>query len=163
MAAPEITEARKLLHDFQFIDPTWCGSAFVLGWGQKLEIYIYPDEGKIAPRQLDILRALLNYPQDLRAEFERALFDYYQADVDGSYCEYGPDAKPIPGSGPPKLTEPSQVWSLIEGPEVYIKPFFKTPSAVEFELSFTCEWDPEHGLGVLYQDWQPVEFGGWDL
>ena len=34
---------------------------------------------------------------------------------------------------------------------------------IEFELSFTCEWDPEHGLGVLYQDWQPVEFGGWDL
>ena len=32
-----------------------------------------------------------------------------------------------------------------------------------FELSFNCEWDREHGLGVLFRDWQPIEFGGWDL
>lgn len=32
-----------------------------------------------------------------------------------------------------------------------------------FELSFNCEWNREHGLGVLYRDWQPVEFGDWDL
>ena len=82
--------------------------------------------------------------------------------MDGTYCEYGPDGRPIPGSGPPKLTEPSQVWPLIDGPEVYIKWFFRTPSAIEFELSFNCDWDREHALGVLFHDFQPVEFGDWD-
>jgi hypothetical protein len=61
------------------------------------------------------------------------------------------------------LSRPSEVWSLIDDPEVYIHWHFRTPSAVEFELSFNCEWDPEHGLGVRYRDWQPVHFGGWDL
>jgi len=68
-----------------------------------------------------------------------------------------------PASSPPKLTAASQIWSLIDGPTVYIKSFFRTPAVVEFELSFTCEWDPEHGLGVLYEDWHPVKIGGWDL
>ena len=163
MMAAGIAEAATLLRDFRFVDPWWGGAAFVPCWGAELDVCIDPDEGAITPRQLGILRALLDYPHDLRPEFERALFEYYQAEVDGTYCSYDEFAKPIPGSGPPKLTEPSQVWPLIDGPTVYIKPFFRTPSAVEFELSFNCEWDPEHGLGVLYQDWRPVEFGGWDF
>jgi hypothetical protein len=163
MATSAIAEARLLLRDFQYIDPTWCGTAFLPCWESELDIHIDPDEDRITPRQIAVLRELLNHPEDIRPEFERALFDYYQAEVDGSYCEYDSDAKPIPGSGPPKLTKPSQIWSLIDGPEVYIKSFFRTASAIEFELSFCCEWDPEHGLGVLYQDWHPVEIGGWDL
>jgi hypothetical protein len=29
--------------------------------------------------------------------------------------------------------------------------YFRTESAVELSLSFTCEWDREHGLGVSYR------------
>jgi hypothetical protein len=163
MVAPGVAEARTLLRRLRFIDPTWCGTALVPCWGSELEIHLKPEEDDITPRQLHVVRALLSRADDIRREFERALFAYYKADVDGSYCSYGAAGLPIPGSGPPKLTEPSQVWSLIDGPEIYIKPYLRTPSAVEFELSFTCEWDPEHGLGVLYQNWEPVEFGGWDL
>jgi Domain of unknown function (DUF6985) len=112
-------------------------------------------------RQLDTLWAILSYPHDLRATFERTLFDYYQAEIDGSYCEYGPGTQPIPGSGPPKLTELSQVWGLIDEPVVRIPHFFRTASAIEFKLCFNCEWDAEHGLGVRYRDWMPVKFGGW--
>jgi hypothetical protein len=163
MKTAGVAEAATLLHDFQFVDPTWYGTAFVPCWGNELEVYISPEESVISARQLAVLRAFLSYPRDLRPEFERALFDYYQAEVDGSYCSYDPQGKPIPGSGPPKLTDPAQVWSLIDGPEVYIPTYFRTESSIEFELSFVCEWDPEHGLGVLYRDWQPVKFGGWDL
>ena len=79
------------------------------------------------------------------------------------YCSYDDSGAPIPGSGPPKLSEPSQVWELIDEPVVCIPWIFRSESAVEFELSFNCEWDREHGLGVLYHDFRPVEFGGWDL
>jgi len=163
MDQPGVREAAELLRDFRFIDPPYCGTAFVPFWRGELEIYINPDESGITSRQLAVLRAVLSYPHDLRSAFERALFDYYQAEIDDLYCEYDSQGKPIPGSGPPKLSEPSQVWALIEGPDVCIPWLFRTPSAIEFELSFTCEWDPEHGLGVRYRDSQPVEFGGWDL
>ena len=163
MTPSGISEAAVLLRDFRFIDPTWAGTAFVPCWGSDLEVHIDPDEDEVTPRQVLVLRALLSHSGSIKPAFERALFKYYKADVEGSYCSYGPNGMPIPGSGPPKLTKASQVWSLINGPDVYIKPFFRTSAAVEFELCFTCEWDPEHGLGVLYRDWRPIEFGGWDL
>ena len=163
MHTPGADEARALLHSFEFVDPTWEGIAFVPFWGRELQVSIDPDEEGITPRQLSILRAILSYPRDLRPEFEQELFAYYQADVDGTYCSYDEHAQPIPGSGPPKLSEPSEVWGLIDEPVVCIPSYFRTPSAIEFELSFNCEWDREHGLGVLYRDWQPVEFGGWNL
>jgi hypothetical protein len=163
MDMPGANEAAGLLRDFQFVDPTWDGRAFVPFWGADLDVSIDPDEDGITPRQLAVLQAILGYPRDLRPEFERALFAYYQADVKDSYCSYDEHGRPIPGSGPPELTESSQVWVLIDEPVVRVPWIFRTASAVEFELCFNCEWDPEHGLGVLYRDWRPVEFGGWHL
>jgi len=163
MDKPGVAEAATLLRAFHFVDPMWAGVAFVPCWGRELEVSIDPDEEDISPRQLAILRAVLSYPQDLRSEFERELFAYYQADVDGTYCSYDEHAQPIPGSGPPKLMKPADVWGLIDDPVVCIPWIFGTETAIEFELSFNCVWDREHGLGVLYRDWQPVEFGGWDL
>jgi hypothetical protein len=57
MGASGTAEAASLLCDFQFIDPDWCGTAYVPFWGSELDIHIYPDEGGITPRQLDVLRA----------------------------------------------------------------------------------------------------------
>jgi hypothetical protein len=164
MKTPGAAEAAALLRDFRFIDPDWCGTAHVPLWGGELDVYVRSDEGdRVTARQLRVLRAVLAHPDDLRPEFERALFDYYRAEVEGSYCAYDPGGQPVPGSGPPKLSHPAQVWKHIDGPDLYIPEVFRTRSAVEFELSFTCDCDPEHGLGVLYRDWKPVEFGGWDL
>lgn len=159
----ETAEAASLLRDFEFVDPAWEGTAFVPLWGKELEVSIYPDEGRITPRQIAVLRAVLVYKHDLRPEFERQLFEYYLADVDGTYCSYDEDGQPVPGSGPPKLTTAAQVWGLIDDPFVRIPWIFHTETDIEFSLSFNCEWDREHGLEVAYRDWQPVEFGGWDL
>jgi hypothetical protein len=163
MDTPGVAEALTLVRDLHVVDPTWDGTVFVPLWGCELDFSIKPDEEGITPRQLTVLRAVLSYPRDLRPEFERALFAYYQADVDGTYCGYDEQARPIPGSGPRKLTDAAQVWGLIDDPVVCIPWIFRTELAVEFEMSFNCEWDREHGLGVLYRDWRPVKFGGWDL
>lgn len=162
MATTGVNEAAAMLRNFRFVDPTWDGTAFVPFWNSDLDISINPIDGAISRRQLKVLRAILDHATDLKQEFERALFDYYQADVDGSYASYD-DQGPIPGSGPPKLTKPAQVWKLIDDPVVSIPSYFRTKSAIEFELSFNCEWDREHGLGVRCRNWRPVEFGGWDL
>src|SRR5262245_6083910 len=107
MGTSGTAEAATLLRDFQFVDPTCEGPAFVQFWGRELDVSIDPDDGTITPRQLAVLRAILAYPHDLRPEFEQALFAYYQAEVDGSYCSYDEHAQPIAGSAPPKLSEPS--------------------------------------------------------
>ena len=163
MDTPGVREASRLLRDLHFIDPTWEGRAFVPFWGRELDVSISPDDEGITPRQLGVLQAIVSYPRDIHLEFERALFAYYQAEVEGTYCSYDEHARPIPGSGPAKLRRPSQVRELIDEPVVCIPSYFRTESAVEFELSFNCKWDREHGLGVLYWDWQPVEFGDWHL
>src|SRR5262249_18090449 len=116
MHTPGVAEAAMLLRDFHFVGPSWDGAAFVPFWGRELDVSIDPDEDGITPRQLAVLRAVLNHKQDLRPEFERALFAYYQADVDGTYCSYDEHARPIPGTGPAKLTEAAQVWGLIDDP-----------------------------------------------
>src|SRR5262249_2428213 len=94
---PGVSEACTLVPDLQFVNPTWDGTAFVPFWGRVLDVSIDPDEEGILPRQIEILRAILTHSHDLRPRFERALFDFYQAEIDGLYCEYGPDARPIPG------------------------------------------------------------------
>ena len=86
MDTPGVAEAAALLRDVHFVDPTWDGTAFVPFWGRDLDVSIDPDEEGITPRQLAILRAVLSYPRDLRPEFERTLFAYYRADMDGTYC-----------------------------------------------------------------------------
>ncbi|HET6248548.1 MAG TPA: hypothetical protein VFE47_12675 [Tepidisphaeraceae bacterium] len=134
-------------------------------WGGKeLAVNLDPGEAGFVPRQLAVLRALLQYPHDLRPAFESALFGHYKAEVEGSYSAYDPVAQnDLPHSGPPTLRQPPEVWLLIDDPEVYIHRHFHTQSAIEFELSFNCEWNPEDGLGARYEDWQPVHFGSWDL
>ena len=136
MDTPGVSEAAGLLRDFHFVDPTWEGAAFVPLWGSELDVSIHPDEEGITSRQLAVLRAVLGHAKDLRPEFEQALFAYYQADVEGSYCSYDEHSQPIPGSGPPKLNEPSQVWGLIDEPVVCIPRYFRTASAIEFLFSW---------------------------
>ena len=163
MDTPGAAEAAVLLRDFRFDDPMWVGRAFVPFWGCDLDVSIDPDDDGITARQLSVLRAVLTRPRNLRAGFGKALYAYYRDDVDGTYCSYDDRGVPIPGSGPPKLTAAAQVWDLIDEPVVCIPVYFHTRSGVEFQLSFNCEWDKEHGLGVSYRGWKPVEFGGRDL
>ena len=148
MNTPGVAEAATLLRDLEFVDPSWEGRAFVPSWDRELQVSIRPGDEGITPRQLTVLRAVLGYLQQLRSEFEWALFAYYRADVEGSYCSYDEHGRPIPGSGPPSLSEPSQVWGLIDEPAVCIPSYFRTPSAVEFELSFNCMWDEQLGYCI---------------
>ena len=87
-------EARKLIPDLSRDDLGWSGTAFVSCWGSELDIHLTSHDGVVEARQLDAVRALLSHAEDIRPVFERGLFDYYQADVDGTYCEYGPDGRP---------------------------------------------------------------------
>src|SRR5689334_2534909 len=139
---PRIAQVADALRAFEFVGPCWSGWAALPCWGGKeLAINLYPEDADLVPRQIEVLRAVLRHPQDLRPAFESALLAHYKAEVEGSYSAYDPVAqRGVPDSGPPTLSTPSEVWTLIDDPAVYIHWHFRTPSAVEFELSFNCEW-----------------------
>jgi len=72
----------------------------------------------------------------------------------------------IPNSGPPVLTNPSQVWSYDRRPRMWIDWHFHTPAAVEFKLTFNCNWGRRARLRGSIQggDMGTSEFsGGFDV
>jgi hypothetical protein len=157
-----IDEVVKLLPDLHFVGPCWSGHAFVPFWGETLEVNLdLMAEGQFSPWQVEVLKAILRYPHDLRGEFEQRLFAYYQKDVYDCIEFLDEDGTDVSDECAPRMDEPGQIWTLIEGPEVYIHCCFRSEPAIAFELAFTCTWDDEHGLGVRYRDWQIEYIGGW--
>jgi hypothetical protein len=47
--------------------------------------------------------------------------------------------------------------------ESIIVPFCFDPDSIEFGLVFDCSWDPSHGLGVLYKNFQFSKIGTFDI
>lgn len=164
---PRVAEAATLVSGLQRIGSSWGGWAALPCWGGKELHFNIDPEGEVADialRQLTVLRAVLQHPLDIRPAFQDALFEYYKAEIEGSYSAYDPVARrEIPNSGPPVLTNSSQVWPLIDDPEMWIDWHFRTPTAIGFELTFNCDWDEEHGLGVQFSNWAAVKFGGFDV
>src|SRR5258706_15205065 len=85
---PRVAQAATLLPGLQK-DGAWWDSWGVLPcWGGKeLHFNIDPEDeaADLAPRQVSILRAMLQHTRDLRSAFEEALFGYYKAEIEGSY------------------------------------------------------------------------------
>ncbi len=164
MTTVPIEQAAGLLKGLHYVGPCWAGTAFVPFWGDTLEVNLDPaGEGRVTPRQLRILRAVLSYPRDLKGEFQRRLFEHYRQHVYGRIEFLDEDDGDVTDQCAPRLEEAGQVWGLIEGPGVFIRPCCRAEdeAAVTFELDFTCSWDEEHGLGVRYRDWEVVRVGGW--
>jgi len=110
------------------------------------------------------MRAVLDYPHDLRELVETSVFDFYKKQVHGTIGFFGSpeEVQKAVEQCVPELTESSQVWKLIRGAEIWISEFYKAEDdgVVEFKMTFTCSWDDEHGLGLKFRDWKIVDFGG---
>lgn len=147
------------LRDYCLEANCWTGVAHVPFWRGDLPVWL-PTYGKEpTPRQVRIVRAVLDYPHDLRGLVERSVFDHYQEHVYGAIDFGSPEDDQ---ECAPQLTESRQIWKLISGAELWIKSVHRDEheAAVEFALKFYCTWDEEHGLGVRFRDWQIVRIGG---
>jgi hypothetical protein len=148
---PHAADAASLLSGFEREEFWWVGWAAIPGWGRTelpLHLELEDGAGDLAPRQVAILRALLKHAEDLRAGFERALFAYYKAEIEATL-----------DADTPRPAAPSDMWSLIGDAAIWIGWYFRTPTAIEFKMTFNCAWDEEHGLGVRFVDWTPAAFG----
>jgi hypothetical protein len=147
------------LRDYHLDGGFWTAVAYIPFWKGELPVWFLTYDTELTPRQIRIVRAILDYPHDLRGLLEKSVFDYYQEHVFGA-IDFG-DTETEQQCAP-RLTEPSQIWKLVPGADIWISEFHKKEheEAVEFKMTFACSWDDEHGLGVQFRDWQIVNFGG---
>jgi hypothetical protein len=90
MSTPE-----ELLRGFTF-EPgldQWETERQVPCWGGTLPVRIAAPAGGPSPQQVEVLRAVLARPGDLRGEVEQAVFGYYKQNVEETtgYFERGAD------------------------------------------------------------------------
>lgn len=144
-------------------EDVWIARAKVPCWGnESLTIRLPTEEegAEASERQLAALAALLAHEGDLRPQFEREVFRYYAGVVYGSFSVFDDEGEDIAEEYAPPLEEPSDVWSLLGQPRIYLNPWVPNPEKVTVELSMECRWDPEHGFGALYEDWELTQLGG---
>jgi len=87
-----------------------------------------------------MLQALFDRYPRIRAEF----LDDYEGDALASQCV-------------PLLKTPEELKALIGVVSVYIHPINSSEPFIGVE--FGCEWDDEHGLGILLHGARPLEIG----
>ncbi len=140
----------------------WEGKAFLPFWGDAARVNVEPPPGGTADEHLAFLQEIVAYDGDVRTPFAAAVFDWYIkneihgsfAVVDANHNEYPEEAERMA----PKLSEPQDVWPLIEPPP-RLCIGRADPEAKRFRLTMGCTWDPEHGLGVIFEDWKIVYLG----
>src|SRR5262245_8637586 len=156
-----MSTADELLSGFVF-DPRlawWEAERHVPCWGDTLPVQIAAPAGGPSPRQVAVVRAALTFPGDLRAAAEPALFEYYKREVEGTtgYVEGGVD---VTAQRAPQLQNPSEVWGLLHDFRIYIPSLREGRSEIILELHAECSWDEDHGLCVLFRDWQAALVAG---
>jgi hypothetical protein len=125
------------LRDYHLDGSFWTGVAYVPFWRGELPVWFFTYAEVPTPRQVRIVRAVLDYPHDLRATLERSLFDYYQEHVFGAIDFGDPEDE---AECAPRLRKPGQIWKLIWGADIWISEFYKRgrAKAVEFKMTFSC-------------------------
>lgn len=139
--------------EINFYRSTWDGEAYFPFWGGKLQVYVSAGSPRPSQHQLDVVRAMLIYPECVRPEVETAIFDYYRSRV------YREGAEDVSGNPLPKPTEHKRIRKILHGPTVHPDSFCEEGDPVSFTLHFGCDWDEEHGIGVNIENWKITGIG----
>jgi hypothetical protein len=62
----------------------------------------------------------------------------------------------------PKEMNREKLLNLLTPSEIYINPEEECELG-SFGFGLDCEWNPEHGLGVYFDNWEIIEIGGMDV
>jgi hypothetical protein len=160
-----MVDADQLLTRFKRGESCWSGKVPFRFWGGEIlstDIELAFD-GKPSPTdyQLRTFRSMVEYNDDIRPYFATELFNHYQRNIFRAMTHWSNEKGCF---GAEEITPPvrsaSEIWRLIDGPDVYIRPDYQYIKSIQFRLAFDCHWDPEHGLGAQFQDWKIVDFGG---
>jgi hypothetical protein len=157
--------AGQLLSEFKRDEYYWSGEVAYAFWGgEKLDTYLELDSNEEPSEgQLRAFSALVSHTTDIRRRTESKLAGYYRKEVYLSMTSYSPErgyygAEEIT----PPIRDDHEIWKLVGKPSVWIR-LESNPDqtkSIVFRLALDCHWDPEHGLGIEFRDWEIVKFGG---
>lgn len=155
------------MNDFDFskfnFDNSWFLTLNVNFIGKQCSIKIIvdgePDIEEFETEQVQVLNFLKDNLNELLLQVEIKIFDYYQINQQ-EFSSHFPNSKRMEST--PILSSLSELGNLLNF-ESIIVPFCFDPGSIEFGLAFDCSWDPSHGLGVLYKNFQFSKIGTFDI
>jgi hypothetical protein len=153
-----------LISTFEREEYWWSKELPCAFWGgESLQIHIDVEDWEpgLTSAQVSIPDAMLKHQVDFRPEFEAALFNHYKKEIYGYATYYSPERGEYGAEEiTPPIKQSSEIWSLITGPNVWIKYVADNEwdNCTRFVLSFGCQWDDEHGLSIELSDWKIADF-----
>ncbi|WP_041417769.1 DUF6985 domain-containing protein [Shewanella woodyi] len=123
----------------------------------EVELKIPSENGQVEKWQLQIVQNLLHKEEQLKEEVFQKLFEYYQEGLPDLRVQFGDSADKMA----PIIEHIDQLKSLITPTGICIGEL--DPSEEAVGLLFECSWEPEHGLGILLNNWTVEEIGHQDL
>jgi hypothetical protein len=138
----------------------WAGTIEDLGpFGKEIELHVDTKDGeKIPPHPLQVAvwQRIFSDPSRYLHLIRESLFQYYCC-IRPQYERAGPDWI----TNMPVLTKAEDLDDLVTLSYISIRwPY--DGNAPEVGFSFHCEWDREHGAGVVLRDETAIDVGGAD-
>jgi hypothetical protein len=127
---------------FKFDRYFWIGKHNVRWLANPTSFLVMSESQAIPDVQRDAIRFVCGLPLETRDKLERRLFEEYQSRIYNSYS--GGDAIT------PPLQKPEDIWKLLEQPGIMIPEVERLSAECQFVATFECPWNPEHGLGILF-------------
>ena len=143
-------------------DYGWIGGYSYKLFGEHVNVsLVVPcDEGdEIEPTQRKAFSAFNAKRDELAAQAEAAIFDYYQREVEGWRDQFGVESA---DELAPVINEPAELASLIEPTEIIIRRTHGSADRV-VGLLFSCSWAPQLGLAVKFFNESIEEVGPQDI
>lgn len=124
---------------------------------KEVELIIPSEDGVVEGWQLEVVKDYLQKEADLKETVFQKIFEYYQEELPELRSQFGDSADEMA----PNIDNIDQLKSLIMPTGICIGELEASEEAVG--LLFECSWEPEHGLGVLINNWNVEDVGHQDL
>ncbi|MEG3760087.1 hypothetical protein V5096_19310 [Pseudoalteromonas carrageenovora] len=147
---------------FEYKD-SWNLSVDVVFYGKKQSLNICVDgEGDIndfEDEQKKVLNYLKNNLNHVLLIVESKVFQYYTSNHSSIESSL---AKNKRLKDAPYVSSKLAMSELVVLKNIII-PYCFEPEEIEFGVALDCSWDPSHGLGVLFQNFEYLEIGSFDI
>jgi hypothetical protein len=137
---------------FRFDKYFWLGKLNV-PWLANPTSFLVASEAKQIPEiQRAIVRFACGLPLSTRDKLAFRLFEEYQARIYNAFTG-GHEVTP-------PLKRPADIWNLLTQPGITVPDLELLSPDCQFVATFECPWDPEHGLGILFnREGAPTQVG----
>ena len=109
--------------------------------------------------QMKVLDYLQKNLSGVLLEVESQIFNYYKSNYDEIKLSVNESKR---SSLAPVLRLQQDIYNLVTLKDIIV-PYCFDPEEIEFGVALDCSWDPSHGLGVLFKNFNYSETGSFDL